>query len=301
MIKKRLAVCLGVFAAVALAYLPIADNTIFELDGNADDGAPAGLDWKSLNPPGASADPKATFVHDLANSTSDDIFTGGGSKDTNTISQWRWTGSVAPDKNDLENCYAYPKLLGGDLRIYFGCDRYATDGDSDVGWWFFQSDVGPIKSGPDTGKFTGGSTVGDILVLTHFTAGGKVPDIKIRRLSAIDSHGNVSFTTVFDSTSAGGSADCQDAGVNPLACSTVNSGAINVDWTYVAKSPPAAPNNVPVGGFLEGGINLTQILLSQGLPVPCISSFLARTTTAAEAASRINTRISLAAASRSAA
>ncbi len=279
--KKRLALCLGVFTAVALAYLPIADNTIFELDGNADDGAPVGIDWKSLNPPGNSVDPKATYTHDLSNSSSDDIFTGGGSKDTNDVGQWRWTNQTAPDKNDLENCYAYPKLLDKDLRIYFGCDRYATDGDSDVGWWFFQSDVAPITSGPDTGKFTGGSTVGDILVLTHFTTGGKVPDIKIRRVSAIDNKGNVTFSTVYDSTTAGGSADCQDANVNPLACSTVNSGPINVDWSYIAKVPPAAPNNVPAGGFIEGGINLSQILAALGLPVPCLSSYLARTTTAA--------------------
>ena len=67
MFRKRLLVCLGMFAAVASAYLPIANNTVFELEGNADDDAGlAGLDWKSLNPPGASADPKATFVHDLS-------------------------------------------------------------------------------------------------------------------------------------------------------------------------------------------------------------------------------------------
>ena len=208
---------------------------------------------------------------------------------------------TAPDKNDLENCYAYPKLLDGDLRIYFGCDRYATDGDSDVAWWFFQSDVAPITSGPDTGKFSGVTTIGDILVLTHFTSGGKVPDIKIRRLSAIDNHGNVSFTTIYDSTTAGGSADCTDASVNPLACSTVNSGAINVDWTYIAKFPPAAPNNVPPGAFWKAGSTSRRSFYPWALQFRAsVVSWHGQPRRQA-VASRINTKISLVATSRSAA
>ncbi len=61
------------------------DNpAVFELDGNTQDNAAAGLDWESAFPPGTPL--TANPIQDPAPLT---IYTTGGSKDINNVSQWR--------------------------------------------------------------------------------------------------------------------------------------------------------------------------------------------------------------------
>ena len=108
----------------------------------------------------------------------DEIFIGGGSKDdldicepNLTLTEWSGrsrsavdeTGNV-PDKDNIEHAYAaayncddFP--TGGgfgdpnndpDLCLYFGLDRFANNGDAQVGFWFFQSEH---AHGDDGGAF----------------------------------------------------------------------------------------------------------------------------------------------------
>ena len=61
---------------------------------------------------------------------------------------------------------------------YFGADRFTTNGTAQMGFWFFQQEVGQCTAantatcGP-VGTFGPGvHQVGDILVLSDFTQGG---------------------------------------------------------------------------------------------------------------------------------
>src|SRR5438128_2476672 len=86
-------VVVGVVAAVD------ASSGTFEIDGNAVDGPGGGIDWETVyQAQGSPAAVHQQFVVD--DPSSDEIFTGGGSKDVNDISQWRHTISSVPDKDD---------------------------------------------------------------------------------------------------------------------------------------------------------------------------------------------------------
>ena len=60
------------------------------------------------------------------------------------------------------------------------------------------------------------------------------------------------------------------APANDQGCGTVNSGLIPVAWPYTPSQ--GAAGSIPSGGFVEGGINLTEL----GIP-GCFSSFMAET------------------------
>jgi hypothetical protein len=141
------------------------------------------------------------------------IFTGGGSKDPQDISQWAWkndplAGDVLhgglPDKDNLLHAYAVryslaptgptgecPNGTGGPGEptfdptikcevLYFGSDRYDNSGDAQQGFWFLQDRVGlgSAKVGGGTG-FTGLHQPGDLLVISDFSNGGTVSTITI--------------------------------------------------------------------------------------------------------------------------
>ena len=63
---------------------------------------------------------------------------------------------------------------GGDKIAYFGADRFDGSGDSFIGFWF-QNKVGLGANG----SFTGVHKDGDLLVLSDFTNGGSVSEIKV--------------------------------------------------------------------------------------------------------------------------
>src|SRR5262245_40249808 len=87
-----------------------------------------------------------SFVADTVNSTSDDILTGGGSKDTNGIQQggWLFTDSKPQGKNDISHAYAttYTDPSNNHLILYTGMDRFDKSGDTTAGFWFFRNPIG---------------------------------------------------------------------------------------------------------------------------------------------------------------
>jgi hypothetical protein len=149
----------------------IDPTTPFQLDGNATTQVttPATHDWDQVfadagkptavptNPPAsftAGAQSKAVaggFSNDLVTSNSDDIFTGGGSKDTNGIQSgaWQFTAARPQPKDDIANAYAaaYIDPSSGDLTLYAGADRYSNNGDATMGFWFFNNVIGEGKAG----------------------------------------------------------------------------------------------------------------------------------------------------------
>jgi uncharacterized repeat protein (TIGR01451 family) len=256
---------------------------LFELDGNATTGVlgtsgstTTSHDWDqvfadagspatsgSFNKVGALSGARVgSFVTDKINTTADDIFTGGGSKDTNGIQNgpWLFTDGKPQGKDDIEHAFAalYTDPTTQDAILYAGLDRFDNSGDSTAGFWFFVNPIGEgaITKGNGTGPFTGTHTTGDILLVSDFTQGGSVSTIRV-------------FEWVGNDTT--GSLVALNNG-NPIGGKTfaiVNSAAISVPWSYTNKSKQSQPQ---AGEFLEEGVNLTSLGLN-----PCFSTFLAET------------------------
>ena len=246
-----------------------------------DPDAKPGTDWNQVRA-ALQADPDSTcsdlglaacsFVSDQIGPTT---FIGGASKDHLPINGWQHTSGASPDKAEILNAYAAKAIeTDGDQVLYFGMDRYAVDGSTDIGFWFFKN---PVVANPD-GSFTGthAGTLedpGDILILGTFTQGGAATNVRVFRW--VGSGGNESGTI------QGPDGDFQDCVQEPPltndpGCATVNNTSIEVPWTYTFKGSSTG-GWIPAGGFYEGGVNLTAIGLDG-----CFSSFLAETRSSPE-------------------
>jgi hypothetical protein len=273
-ILAGLGILLGAATLVLAVVVNVDTDTIFELDGNPQDAvSPTGEDWHHyfnvLNPappfPAGNA-AAVTFVAETGNVT---IFTQGGSKDINGVGQWRHTSGSVPDKDDLQNGYAAAYNVDNNLLVYFGADRTANNGDANIGFWFFQSNVGLNADG----TFAGAHQDGDIFVVSGFTSGGQTSEIDVYKWSCpgnpvnCDSIGSLALVT--SSTAA----QCaSSASGSHIACAIANttSGIPSV-WAYTPKS--GAAGAFPVASFFEGGINVSALLGS----TPCFSSFIVET------------------------
>lgn len=259
---------------VALVTLPAwATHTLdrFELDGNAIAAASPGDDWNTVAPTDhSSTDIVSSFVRDGSLVPADtSYFTGGGSKDLNDVPDWaHTTGDVAPDKNEITDAfavaYANTETSGpnkrGDLLVYFGLDRYANNGDAQVGFWFFRSSVG-MNPGS---TFSGKHSVGDVLVLSHFTQGGRVSDVNVYEwVGSGGSDGTLNLLVH--------GQDCVDAAATDPVCATINQSDTPAPWSYVPKFGTAG--TFPTGSLYEGGINITRLVPG----VECLKAFMAET------------------------
>src|SRR5437867_7602726 len=233
--------------------------TPFELDGNVT--TTTAHDWDQVFA-GTSGALAANFVTDAVNTTADDIYTGGGSKDTLGIQQGQWlfTGSKPQGKNDITHAYAaaYTDPSNGHLLLYAGLDRFDNSGDATAGFWFFKNAIGLNPNVTQNGghPFTGQHANGDILLVSDFTIGGSTSTIKVFKWVGNDSTGGLVALN----------------NGNPISGNTfaiVNGGPISVPWSYTNKSGSNQPAS---GEFLEEGVDLTALGL-QG----CFSSFLAET------------------------
>lgn len=243
------------------------DQSAFELDGNAEADGSSGDDWDllyggKLNPPTVF-----TFVDDPAPQS---IFTGGGSKDIYDISKWAWKDGSVPDKDNITNAYAASyiapadnaNVTKGDLLVYFGCDRFAVNGDAFLAFWFFQDRI-TLKSS----TFNGQHKTGDILVLVNFPQGANAkPAIKVAKWNPAKPTAAQNLELIVSGdVPPGNGAVCTPDG---NACATTNLTVIPAPWPYTPKS--GTPGFFPPQAFFEGGVNLTKLLGS----TPCFSSFL---------------------------
>src|SRR5262245_19472817 len=112
----------------------VDNNAVFELDGNTQDNpAFTGLDWESNFPAGTPL--TANPIQDPAPQT---IFTTGGSKDVNYVSQWKHKSGSVPDKDNITQAMAaaLPLPNGGGTAVYFTAARFDNSGDAELGLWF---------------------------------------------------------------------------------------------------------------------------------------------------------------------
>ncbi len=267
----------------------VHDTGSFELDGNAtNDPAVAGDDWDNVchevtgtdcsttdNTSGATA---VDWVSEPNLSAS--IFTGGGSKDPQDISNWAWKDSGGlPDKDNLLHSFAARyTTTAGEQVLYFGSDRYDNSGDAQQGFWFFQNEIslGTNSIGGGTG-FNGVHKDGDLLVISDFSNGGTTSTITVYAWdptctkttgSTAGTCGDANLRIKGTSTSA----NCATAAANDQFCGIVNANTITMPWSFTDKS--GTPDNGALNGeFYEGGVNLTAL----GLGDKCFSSVAAET------------------------
>src|SRR5882724_1463835 len=284
----------GTFLAGAIVSMPtlaVKNDGVFELDANAvDDPAVPGIDWDVVfnSPPGT---PGVTFLTDPVNSSTDNIFIGGGSKDERDVSAagitktvWGNTQGSPPDKDDLEHAYAalYNNSAGDEL-VYFGADRYSNSGDSAIGFWFFKQ---PVTANAN-GSFNGVHTPGDILVTSDFLQGGGDSVINVFKWNGNAQNPLTLLATaqIVNGNPVGGTIDpvtglfCTTA---DTACAVANKNGTPAPWPYTFKGSAPA-NTFPQGTFFEGGINLTQLLGG----TECFSSFMAMTRTSASTTAQL--------------
>jgi len=275
---------------------PPAVDHVFEIEGNSVDESAPGEDWDDINPAdgqsrdgavAGSAVLQATFVND-ENGPNETFFTGGSSKDFNDIEgNWLITTTSVPDKDEIDHAYAAvyednsAACAGtntcGHRVLVFGGDRHATNGDSNIGFWFFQ---GAVTADPAAGVFHGVHQNGDLFIVSAFTKGGGTSTIDVyewvgtpgapgtTNLSRCNDLGGVLDTSGDDTLCKVTSAGKGSAVVNPVG--------ITLGWEYTAKGGTACntgPCPAAAGAFYEGGIDLTAL----GLGAECFASFLVET------------------------
>lgn len=235
---------------------------LFELEGDAvDDANVDGVDWdKVLDPSDGGGSFENTGV--MADQAGTTIF-GGGNKDIQDVTAWSHTMGSVPDKNDITNAYAAAYNIGGELIIFFGADRFTTDGDAQLGFWFFQHRV----TAELDGSFSGEHVVGDVLVLVNFQNGGTAAEIQA--LEWVGSGGDQQGGTLRLMATGG---VCDDT--EQTVCAITNSTAADSPWPYTPKGGSEG-DDFPPQSFFEGGINITQVFSEIGETVPCFASFMA--------------------------
>src|SRR3989454_6044791 len=286
--SKRFWAPLGATAILATATVAwaVAPPRVFALDGNvADDPGNTSADWNTLNgdctvPGGGSGSAGGSNTRTCIGSENPPkIFTQGGSKDPLDISQWHWKpADTVPDKDTITHGYAasYTATIGaasvtatsGDKVVVIGGDRFAVNGDANIGAWFFQQNV-TLNS---NGTFSGVHVNHDVFLVSAFTGGGGISTITVYEWDS----------SCLKGVKNPGAGQCADANLRLLGSNDTfaitNSNPISDEaWSYLAKFG-GGTSTMPVGAFFEGGADLTTLFAASGAgDVPCFSSFLLET------------------------
>jgi hypothetical protein len=267
-------------------------DTYFELDGNADTdhliiedpllpGIPDDWDriWAAEEIIPNYDPPSAKIFRWSADwpSADDNIFTTGGSKDIQLVSEWQHTISSTPDKNDLLHGFAglYEDEEPGSesVYLYFGADRYSTDGTAYLGFWFFQNAVGPDYETPPGNTWFGEHEEGDILVLANFTKGGVAISIEAWKwVNSCNPDTATCGSPNLELVATG--VDCQDEPTVPL-CATTNRDPEESPWPFTPKPNNGPDGQFPKSAFIEGFIDLNAL----GLDLGCNATFMAESRT----------------------
>lgn len=274
------------FASFGTTSAYAVDDHEFQLDGNTvdDAAAAADFDWQSFfnntaparvpvlpdaSRPGFTA---SGFVVDNAGegNSSDGTTFATGSKDTLDIDGWQcgFSNNIG-DKVDIVNAYSavYTVPSGseqGDTILYFGVEKASPTGSSNIAVWFLQDPDAACASNNGNVDFTGNHTDGDLLVVSEFTNGGAIANVKAYAWVG-GPNGSLDPTPV----ATGG--NCATGGTEDDACAIANAAPVDTPWA----SPDKDTRNDALGvnQFFEGGVNLN----NAGLLDACFARFLANT------------------------
>ena len=300
---------------------PPAVDHVFEIDGNSFLETVVGEDWNQINPAdgqsrtgpvAGSAAQNATFVADVDTASfTDTYFTGGSSKDFIDIEgNWQITTNSVPNKDQINNAYAatYIDTTGvactspgvpvgcneqfGHKVLVFGGDRFATNGDANIGFWFFKGEVSVDVA---NGVFHGSHQNGDLFIVSAFTGGGGTSTIDVYEWVGTPNPGDPTETNLDRCNDLGGILDTSgDDTICKLTAAGKATGIVNpvdltgdqgLGWPYTftpGGTPCPAPGNplpcdAQKGAFYEGGIDLTAL----GLDTTCFASFMLETRSSA--------------------
>lgn len=304
---NSLFVALFTLFLTASVVVAIAPGTLFELDGDTITGNQMTPhdDWNLLNGAGVAEGcvtdtvgmPGDSVTRTFCSGTGQSIFTQGGSKDPHPIGDWKWKqATTVPDKNTITNGYAarYQDAGTGNTIFVFGAERFATNGDSNIGVWLFQENVTNLEDGTFG---PGEHKIGDLFAVSAFTQGGSNPGITVFGWQPACAKGvkdPVAESLNGSPNNTDGMGDsCAEANLSLLfasmpgttcetgdaACAATNdTDSVEVSWDYAAKFG-GQPNTVPPAGFFEGGMDVTELLSGSDL---CFSSFLIETRSSQE-------------------
>src|SRR5437667_695823 len=284
--SKRILMPFGAAAILATATVAwaVKPTSVFELDGDVTTGnqSPPLNDWNLLN--GDCSAPGGGNVGFAGSSNTrtcigsenpPKIFTQGGSKDPLDISQGHWKpADTVPDKDTITHVYAvsYTATIGASVIAYtvvvIGGDRFAVNGDANIGAWFFQQNV-TLNS---NGTFSGVHVNHDVFLVSAFTGGGGISTITVYEWD----------NACLKGVRSPGPGDCADSnlrllGSNDTFAITNSQPLSDETWDYLAKFG-GGTNTMPIGAFFEGGADLTTLFAASGAgAVPCFSSFLLET------------------------
>ena len=247
-----------------------AQLTDVEMDSNiVEEAAKTGEDWDSTAVGPASAGINCAGIPSLAQ-----IRTGAlvdppglslfvqGAKDILDINEWFWADQNAPDKDEITNAYAAFYHPGSDNRIYFGADRFATNGNAFIGFWLLQD---PNFAQLPGGTFSGLHVIGDVLLLSDFTGGGSTATPRV----FVWNPGPAAFGGV---KLTGNDFRLEEISVTGAVTGMVNTVRLKPKcWSYTGKFNPK--DSIDIKGFFEAGLDFGLL----GIPVPCATNFLAET------------------------
>ena len=309
-LRRSGVVAIASLALAGLYALPaeaVHDDGYFELEGNTVQEATAGDDWQNLYNAGTNK-VQGTPDSDLPTCSAavttncfsqfsftpdpavgdQSYYTQGGSKDRNDVSAWRYTANdQSPDKNDITNAFAASyRNEQGKLQLYFGSDRFAVNGDAQMGFWFFQSQVclagqtndGVVCPNTNPGQFVDPTTGdpahhqnGDVLALVNFNNGGTIGLAGVYVWAGDDPN---TAAVEGEPTQAifGPGADCKTIDDEDDFCTTVNTENLTSEpfWPYSRKG---GGSSYLTSAFIEGGVDLGAV---QGAGT-CFASFLSET------------------------
>jgi hypothetical protein len=224
----------------------------------------------------------------------EEIYTGGGSKDFNDPqADWLWKPKdTVPDKDTITHSFAARYSLPKSATcpapaaattcevIFFGSDRFANDGDSQLGFWFFQNKIQTTNTASQGGfKFSGQHQTGDILVISNFSNGGTTSTIKIYSWDPAAcpkaDNGNENNIPVGGCPAANlkleskAQANCATSPATANSCGIVNaSNGTPAPWPFLDKT---GNTNFQQGELFEAGLNLSGL----GFGNECFASVLA--------------------------
>jgi hypothetical protein len=234
------------------------------LDGNVvntDDGK---LDWQNVfTNSGLPAGSISTGIVFDGNAP-DSIYTGGGTKDhlpindpgDNASKSWQWktADGSSSDKTNIQEAGAI--LIGG--KIYFFGNKFAAEGTTTIGFWFFRDEVGAIANG----RFSGEHQIGDILIVADIANGGAVGVIDAYKWVGAGNGTLPSSTKSMEKIST----------TSATLAAIVNANEEPTPWPHQSKGS-IGPNLMPPITFFEGFLDLAELNLVNA----CFSSFLVET------------------------
>lgn len=220
---------------------------------------------------GTSLATAKSFVGDTINSGSDNIYTGGSTKDGLPLSGWLWKNGKPQGKDDIEHAYAaaYVRSSDGHTIVVAGADRYDNSGDSTMGFWFVQDPTvgsGVTTCGSGGGCAFGGThTDGDLLIVSDFSTGGAISNITVYTWG----NGTANLVGSIPGAQIG---ECNIMSGNNDLCGIVNPVNVTSPWGFTDKHLGATANFEP-GEILEVGLDLNAIFNT----APCFTTFFAET------------------------